>query len=169
MLRHGFKAHRRAPSAGNILKLGIFSIFAKFGACRVLKLGIFDIFANFWGSTCPETWHFGRFFQVLGDVGAGSGVDGASPEVFGAGQAFLRRRSSHFASQVRSFCVAGPCFLEATEKVPLFEIVRFFIRTPLRDAFTNTRFSARIIWVQGVFQWPRFWAELRRKSLTQSV
>ena len=94
MLRHGFKAHRRAPSAGNIL-----------------KLGIFDIFAKFWGSTCPETWHFGRFFQVLGDVGAGSGVDGASPEVFGAGQAILRRRSGHFASQVKPFCVASPCFL----------------------------------------------------------
>ena len=66
--------------------MAFLTFLLSFGGQRVLKLGI-----------------LGVFFQVLGDVGAGSGVDGASPEVFGAGQAILRRRSGHFASQVRVF------------------------------------------------------------------
>jgi hypothetical protein len=33
-----------------VLKLGIFDDFAKFGAHRVLILGIFDVFAKFWGT-----------------------------------------------------------------------------------------------------------------------
>jgi hypothetical protein len=66
---------------------------------------------------------------------------------------------------IQSVCTGKMHYKEATEKVPLFEIVRFFIRTPLRDAFTNTRFSARIIWVQGVFQWPPIIADRRRYSV----
>ena len=50
MFRHGFKAHSPAPSAGNILKLGILGDFAKFGARRVLKLSILGDFAKFGGT-----------------------------------------------------------------------------------------------------------------------
>ena len=52
---------------------------------QVLKLGIFDVFAKFWCQCVLKLGIFGVFAKFLGYVGAGLGVLGAGSHTHGAG------------------------------------------------------------------------------------